>query len=287
MAEKTPKEILDDLQAAQKEAKKAGLIDQHEKTDAVINEAESAKAQANKGAAADYNNYQKNNAGKSETSGMYAYNAYRSRLAAAAKAAQDAKEKADLSYNMTEANAKANLKNAQAAEQASRNDQHWQQKQWDYQLAVDEAERVAREEAERAAEEAERARAAAKKTSGRRSSSSVTSGRGDDPENDSGTVFGKSRTTRHEQGTPFRGLYDRNGAGGGGGGGSWGSRAKSIDELMHQAKDISFNGQWNASKKERERILAEAEALGYDKDSDEYKDLLFYLKGKAPKSTYF
>ena len=139
MAEKTPQEILDDLHAAQEEAKKAGLIDQREKTDAVIGEAEGAKAKENTGAGADYNNYQKKNAGKSETSGMYAYNAYRSRLSAAAKAAQDAKEKADLSYNMTEASANANLKNAQAAEQALRNDQHWQQKQWEYQLAADEA----------------------------------------------------------------------------------------------------------------------------------------------------
>lgn len=139
MAEKTPQEILDDLHAAQIEAQKAGLIDQREKTDAVIGEAQSAKAKENTGADADYNNYQKTNAGKSETSGMYAYNAYRSRLSAAAKAAQNAKDKADLSYNMTKANANANLSNAQAAEQAARSDQHWQQEQWEYQLAADEA----------------------------------------------------------------------------------------------------------------------------------------------------
>ena len=170
MAEKTPQEILDDLHAAQKEAKKAGLIDQREKTDAVINEAESAKAQANKGAGTDYNNYQKKNAGKSETSGMYAYNAYRSRLSAAAKAAQDAKEKADLSYDMTEANANANLKNAQAAEQALRNDQHWQQKQWEYQLAADEA----------------------AKQGSSRSYSTVSSGWGVDLEDDTSRLLSKS-----------------------------------------------------------------------------------------------
>ena len=277
MAEKTPKEILDDLHAAQKKAKKAGLIDQREKTDAVIGEAVDAKAKENTGAAADYNNYQKNNAGKSETSGMYAYNAYRSRLAAAAKAAQNAKEKADLSYNMTEANAKANLKNAQAAEQATRNDQHWQQKQWDYQLAVDEAERVAREEAERAAEEAERARAAAKKTSGRRSSSYVIDNSAAIAEAEALAMKPINTVTDIVSHMKNRSGADK----------STVNKEKSIDELMERAKAISDNGKLLVFKKNRDQILNEAIALGYDKHSKEYKALLFYLKGRAGTSNYY
>ena len=65
------------------------------------------------------------------------------------------------------------------------------------------------------------------------------------------------------------------------------NKNNSIDDLIHQAKDISGSGQWRAPKKELERILAEAEALGIDKNSKEYQELWFYLNGKAPKSTYF
>ncbi len=278
MAEKTPQEILDDLHAAQIEAQKAGLIDQREKTDAVIGEAVGAQTKENTGAGADYNNYQKTNAGKSETSGMYAYNAYRSRLSAAAKAAQNAKEKADLSYNMTKANANANLSNAQAAEKAARNEQYWKQQQWDYQLAADEAAKQAAEEAKQASRRSY-STSATDNSAARAEAGALAMKPIDTVMDIVSNMKGQSdegQNKRQDNKIPDRRGKDfaRN-------------KNEAFNELISQAQSISDDGKLRVSKKDREKILNEAIALGYDKNSDEYKALLFYLKGRAGTSSYY
>jgi hypothetical protein len=120
---------------------------------AINRRGESKRGQESTGAAEDYEGYQNPtgveadavsrlglNGKLSETSGARGYNAYRNRLAAAKQAETSSGEAADYYAALAALQADADLSSAQADIASYRNSDQWQQAEFDYQKAVDEAE---------------------------------------------------------------------------------------------------------------------------------------------------
>ncbi len=162
MAEKTGNEIWDDMKNAQEALVDENLKKYKAEKDNLAAQADVNAAAESAGASADYQNYTTPNGnsiqadvvsrlglnkGKlSETNQAGGYNAYQSRLAAAARQAQNAKEQLDLSYGIYGAQSQAEKSNSQANYNAMKNSEYWKKANWDYQLAAD---KKAEEEARR------------------------------------------------------------------------------------------------------------------------------------------
>ncbi len=162
MAEKTGNEIWDDMKNAQEALVDENLKKYKAEKDNLAAQADANAAAESAGGSADYQNYATPsgggiqadavsrlglNKGKlSETNLAGGYNAYQSRLAAAARQAQNAKDRLELGYNMYGAQSQAEKSNAQANYNAMKNSEYWKKANWDYQLAAD---KKAEEEAKR------------------------------------------------------------------------------------------------------------------------------------------
>ena len=146
----TSKELIDAMIAAEAALRADGDAEISAKVQNAENEADANAARESAGAEADYTNYQNPtdvraaalarlglNGRISETAQNAAYNAYRSRLAAAAEAQKAAKEKAELAKASLSAQSEANTKNAAASANALKNSDYWKLLQWEYGRAAD------------------------------------------------------------------------------------------------------------------------------------------------------
>ena len=147
----TSKELIDAMIEAEEKLRAEGDAALSASADSTNAEAEANRTSEAQGALSDYDAYRNPtdvraaaiarlglNGTLSETAANAGYNAYRSRLAAAAQAADASRQKTELQIKSLLAQSAANAKTAQALVTQLKNSDYWQNAQWDYQVKSNE-----------------------------------------------------------------------------------------------------------------------------------------------------